>query len=58
MSELKGQLLGIILVILVFSSISVVIAKSFTDMTDKVTHDSELMYDDAAVQLEPKTLHY
>lgn len=58
MSEIKGQLLGIILVILVFTGISVILAKSFTDMTDKITHDSELMYDDAAVQLEPNLLHF
>lgn len=36
MSEIKGQLLGIILVLSIFTTVSVAAVTIFTNMTDKV----------------------
>ena len=36
MSEIKGQLLGIVLVIMIFSAISTVLVTAFTNMGNRV----------------------
>ena len=36
MSEIKGQLVGIILVLSIFATVSIAAATIFTNMTDKV----------------------
>lgn len=37
MSEIKGQLLGILLVLVIFGSVSVALAGVFKTMSDKIT---------------------
>lgn len=58
MSELKGQLLGIILVILVFGGISVMLANAFKTTAGRISQDADVVFDDASIALEPSGLHY
>ena len=53
MSEIKGQLLGIILVLMIFAVVSGVVASVFQNASDSITLKSEHAFDGAA-----ETLHY
>ena len=43
MSEIKGQLLGIIMVLIIFGAVSVTVATIFKDSRDKITEKSNDM---------------
>lgn len=51
MSEIKGQLLGIVLVLIVFGGISVAMAKVFKNTSGQITSKSEDAGADAEAQL-------
>lgn len=58
MSEVKGQLLGLILVLMVFAVVSGVVAKVFADAGESITTKSEHTFDGASTLLnysEPET---
>ena len=50
MSEIKGQLLGILLVLVVFGSVSVAVASAFKGISDKITEKAENPESDAAAE--------
>lgn len=47
MSELKGQLLGIVMVIIVFGAVSTAIATLFYNSRDKIVENSATLTKDA-----------
>ena len=47
MSEIKGQLLGIVLVLIVFASVSLAVSGIFTNTVEKVTEKTEATIDAA-----------
>ena len=47
MSEIKGQLLGIILVLMIFAAVSGVVALVFKNAGDTITEKAEHTFDDA-----------
>lgn len=53
MSEVKGQLLGIALVILIFSAISVILAGVFNDTAKSIETSAGKVLDDADKELNP-----
>lgn len=65
MSEIKGQLLGIILTIMVFGGVSAVVAAVYDKTTSKIERYAENVENDAATEVDfsiPTTgnglLHY
>ena len=53
MSEIKGQLLGIILVLVIFGGISLAMASVFSKTADQVAERSEDLGKDAEVIVTP-----
>ena len=59
MSEIKGQLLGIILTLMVFAAVSVTIAAVYKNAADKVTEKANNIENGAQTELESSgLLHY
>ena len=52
MGEIKGQLLGIILTIMVFGGVSAVVATVYNTTADKVTRYAENVENDAAIEID------
>ena len=48
MSELKGQLLGIILVILLFGGVATILAGAFKSTANRVQTNATVAFDDAS----------
>ena len=48
MSELKGQLLGIILVILLFGGVATILATAFKTTAGKIQSNATVVFDDAS----------
>ena len=48
MSELKGQLLGIILVILLFGGVATILASAFKTTASKIQTNATVVFDDAS----------
>ncbi len=57
MSEIKGQLLGIILVITIFGAVSTAVAAIFTNLTAAVENEVSKEVD-GYVKSKPQYLHY
>ena len=55
MSEIKGQLLGLVLVLMVFGAVSGAIKKVFTDMKDTVVQTAGSVSSDLTGQT---TMHF
>ena len=53
MSEIKGQLLGIILTLMVFAAVSVTIAAVYRSSADKVTEKANNIENGAQTELTP-----
>ena len=51
MSEIKGQLLGIFLVLIVFASVSLVVSGIFKSTTDKITEKTESTIENAGQEV-------
>ena len=59
MSEIKGQLLGIILTLMVFAAVSVTVAAVYKQSANKVTEKSENIEDAVDTALTANSLlHY
>ena len=58
MSEIKGQLLGIILVLVIFGGVSIALANVFKNTADQVAEKSEDLGKDAGQIVTPEPLHY
>lgn len=54
MSEIKGQLLGIVLVLIVFASVSLAVSGIFANTVDKVTEKTEATIDAAGETEDPE----
>ena len=52
MSEIKGQLLGIVMVLLIFGTVSVVIAGVFSNLKNTIANKSTTMITDVDAALE------
>lgn len=55
MSEIKGQLLGIILTLMVFAAVSVTIAAVYRSSADKVTEKANNIENGAQAELTPSS---
>ena len=53
MSEIKGQLLAIILVLVIFGGISVAVARIFNQTADQVAEKAEDLGKDAKQEITP-----
>ena len=53
MSEIKGQLLGIILVLVIFGGISLSLATVFSNTADQISEKSEDLGKDASAIVTP-----